>query len=122
MARVLIAEDDPDVRDVVAFRLEQAGHEVVPVADGVAALAEVRRRVPELVVLDVAMPGMSGLDVCRVLRSDPATAALPIMILTARGREDDVAGGFRAGADDYLVKPFSARELAARVRALLDRA
>jgi DNA-binding response OmpR family regulator len=118
---VLVAEDDPDVRDLVVFKLEQAGYEVTAVPDGPAALAAAQRRHLDLVVLDVSMPGMSGLDVCRLLRADPTTHALPIMMLTARAQERDVEGGFAAGADDYLVKPFSPRELASRIQALLAR-
>ena len=121
MTAVLVAEDDPDVRDLVLFKLEQAGYQVYAVADGTAALSAVAEHRPDLVLLDISMPGMSGLDVCRMLRADPASATTPIMMLTARSQERDVTTGFDAGADDYLIKPFSPRELTARVQALLAR-
>jgi two-component system phosphate regulon response regulator PhoB len=121
MSTVLIADDDPDILDLVAFKLEQSGHEVVSVSDGVTALAEARRLTPAVVVLDVSMPGLSGLDVCRELRADPETAGIPVILLTARVQEADVEMGFQVGADDYVVKPFSPRELASRVTAVLAR-
>ena len=122
MTAVLIADDDADIRDLVAFKLEQANLDVVAVADGVAALEAARQHRPQLVVLDVSMPGMSGLDVCRMLRADPDTRDMLIVLLTARVQEQDVEGGFTAGADDYVTKPFSPRELVSRVQALLSRA
>ncbi len=122
MTVVLIADDDADIRDLVAFKIEQAGFEVVAVADGQAALDQARSRQPALAVLDVSMPGVSGIEVCRALRSDPATAGMLIIMLTARVQERDVEGGFSAGADDYLTKPFSPRELVSRIQALLSRA
>jgi DNA-binding response OmpR family regulator len=118
---VLIADDDADIRELLAFKLEQASLEVVSVGDGVAALEAVRAHRPRLVVLDVSMPGMSGLDVCRMLRADPDTSEILIIMLTARVQEQDVEGGFMAGADDYVTKPFSPRELVSRVQALLGR-
>jgi len=118
---VLIADDDPDIRDLVAFKLEQANFEVIPVSDGESALAVAREQHPPIAVLDVAMPGMSGLDVCRLLRADPSTKDIMIILLTARVQEHDVEGGFSAGADDYVTKPFSPRELVSRVEALLTR-
>jgi len=121
MATVLLAEDDADIRYLVTFKLEQVGHEVRAFGDGLSALTDARGHPPELAVLDVMMPGMSGLDVCRELRKDPATADVPIIILTARAQEADIAAGFAAGADDYVVKPFSPRELAIRVQAVLAR-
>jgi DNA-binding response OmpR family regulator len=121
VSAVLIADDDPDIRDLVAFKLEQAGHDVTTVDNGLAALSAAQERPPDLVVLDVMMPGMSGIDVCRQLRGEPATAALPIILLTARAQEGDVEVGFGAGADDYVVKPFSPRELVSRVEAVLAR-
>jgi two-component system, OmpR family, phosphate regulon response regulator PhoB len=121
MTAVVVAEDDTDVRELVAFKLEQAGFDVIAVEDGPSALGAVDRHRPGLVVLDVAMPGMSGLDVCRMLRSNPATMSTPIMMLTARAQERDVESGFLAGADDYLVKPFSLRELVSRATALVER-
>lgn len=121
MATVLVADDDPDIRDLVAFKLEQSGVEVVTVGDGFAAVEACRRATPDLVLLDVMMPGMSGLDVCRVMRGDPSLAQIPVILLTARAQESDVSQGFEAGADDYVVKPFSPRELGSRVQAVLAR-
>jgi DNA-binding response OmpR family regulator len=118
---VLVADDDADIRDLVSFKLQQAGHEVIPVEDGQAALEQARSRQPTLAVLDVSMPGLSGIDVCRMLRADPATAGILIIMLTARVQEQDVEGGFSAGADDYVTKPFSPRELVSRIQALLSR-
>jgi two-component system phosphate regulon response regulator PhoB len=118
---ILVADDDMDIRDLVAFKLEQAGYDVVAVDNGLAALTEATQNPPDLVVLDVMMPGMSGIDVCRQLRQDAGTKALPIILLTARAQEGDVEVGFGAGADDYLVKPFSPRELVTRVEAVLAR-
>ncbi|WP_203786724.1 response regulator transcription factor [Paractinoplanes rishiriensis] len=121
MTVVLVADDDADIRDLVAFKLEQAGFEVIAVEDGETALEQARSRNPTLAVLDVSMPRMSGIDVCRMLRSDPATAGMLIIMLTARVQEQDVEGGFSAGADDYVTKPFSPRELVTRIQALLSR-
>jgi DNA-binding response OmpR family regulator len=122
MTVVLVAEDDPDIRDLVVFKLQQSGYEVIAAEDGPQALSAAREKLPELAVLDVSMPGMSGLDVCRMLRAEPATAQMLIIMLTARAQESDVDSGFVAGADDYIVKPFSPRELTTRLRALLARA
>jgi two-component system phosphate regulon response regulator PhoB len=119
---VLVADDDADIRDLVAFKLEQAGFEVIAVQDGQTALEQARSRQPTLAVLDVSMPGLCGIDVCRMLRADPATAGILIIMLTARVQEQDVEGGFSAGADDYVTKPFSPRELVSRIQALLSRA
>jgi two-component system phosphate regulon response regulator PhoB len=119
---VLVADDDADIRDLVAFKLEQAGLDVIVVEDGQAALEQARARQPALAVLDVSMPGLSGIDVCRMLRGDPVTAAMLIIMLTSRVQEQDVEGGFSAGADDYVTKPFSPRELVSRIQALLSRA
>ena len=122
MALVVVADDDPITRELVVFRLEADGHECVAVENGADALAAIRKRVPNLVILDVNMPGMSGFDVCRQLRAEPDLGRLPIIMLTASVQSGDVTQGFGSGADDYLVKPFNPRELSERVRALLDRA
>ncbi|WP_033317904.1 response regulator transcription factor [Streptomyces yerevanensis] len=121
MARVLIADDDADIRDLVAFKLVQSGHQVTAVEDGMAALQVMREQPLDLVLLDIRMPGMSGLDVCREVRAAPATASLPVILITARSQEGDVELGFAAGADDYIIKPFSPRELSSRVTAMLTR-
>ncbi|SDZ11454.1 two-component system, OmpR family, phosphate regulon response regulator PhoB [Micromonospora pattaloongensis] len=121
MTAILIADDDPDIRDLVAFKLEQAGYDVRAVDNGLAALSAARENPPDLAVLDVMMPGMSGVDVCRELYANPATATLPVILLTARAQEGDVEVGFGAGAVDYVIKPFSPRELVRRVEAVLAR-
>jgi DNA-binding response OmpR family regulator len=121
MTAILVADDDTDIRDLVMFKLEQAGFEVTAVDNGLAALTAARDAPPDLVVLDVMMPGMSGIDVCQELRRDPDTANLPIILLTARAQEGDVEVGFGVGADDYIIKPFSPRELLNRVEAVLAR-
>jgi two-component system response regulator MtrA len=118
---VLVADDDEDILLLVAFRLERAGCEVVTARSGDEALRLALEHTPDLAVLDVMMPGVSGLDAIRVIRSDPALADLPVILLTARAQESDVETGFDSGADDYITKPFSPRELASRVQALLSR-
>ena len=122
MTTVLVADDDADIRELVAFKLTQAGYEVVTAPDGVSALETARTTPLDLAVLDLMMPGLSGLDVCAQLRREEATATLPVIMLTAKAQEQDVATGFAAGADDYVVKPFSPRELVSRVQAVLARA
>jgi DNA-binding response OmpR family regulator len=117
-ARILVAEDDPKQANLVRVYLEREGHSVLLVSNGRAALDQCRARRPDLVVLDVMMPLVDGLDVCRILRAE---SDIPILLLTARTTEDDVLLGLDIGADDYITKPYSPRELAARVRALLRR-
>jgi DNA-binding response OmpR family regulator len=121
MTSVLVVDDDPDVCDLVTYKLEQSGFEVRRASDGDAALREVARRIPDLVLLDIMMPGISGLEVLERLRSDQATAVIPVVMLTAKAQENDVERGFQLGADDYVVKPFSPRELVRRVTAVLSR-
>jgi two-component system alkaline phosphatase synthesis response regulator PhoP len=121
VANILVAEDDPKQAELVRRYAVAEGHEVTVVGDGRAAVDAVRRRVPDLLVLDVMMPGIDGLDVCRILRADPATDDVPILMLTARATEDDLLHGLDLGADDYLTKPYSPRELMARARSLLRR-
>jgi DNA-binding response OmpR family regulator len=121
LARILVADDDVDIRELVEFKLSTLGHEVVVVADGAAAVDACRAQRPDLAVLDVMMPGVSGLEAIRVIRADPRLADLPVILLTARAQESDVETGFDSGADDYITKPFSPRELASRVEALLAR-
>ncbi|MET4077382.1 MULTISPECIES: response regulator [Janibacter] len=118
---VVVADDDDDIRDLVAFKLENAGYEVISVADGDSAWDRVREVRPTLAVLDVMMPGMSGLDVLREIRADESLAETKVILLTARSRDVDVDAGFSSGADDYLTKPFSPRELVHRVSSLLAR-
>lgn len=121
MAKIVVADDDEDIRDLVVFKLKQGGHEVTAVCDGAAAVAACQAELPALVVLDIMMPGMSGIDAARELRSHPATAKLPIILLTARAQELDIEQGFEVGAVDYITKPFSPREFSSRVAAVLAR-
>jgi DNA-binding response OmpR family regulator len=121
MATVLLAEDDADIRFLVTFKLTQVGYQVRAFGDGLSALADARERPPDLAVLDTMMPGMSGLEVCRELRKDPATASIPVIILTALAQDADITAGLAAGAVDYIVKPFSPRDFARRVDAVLAR-
>ncbi len=119
---ILIVDDERDLLDLLAYNLERAGYRVCRAATGREALAEVERHRPDLVVLDVMLPDLEGFEVLRSLRSREAFRDLPVILLTARGEEPDKLVGFELGADDYVVKPFSPRELLARVRAVLKRA
>ena len=117
--RVLVADDEDDIRDLVCLAVRKAGAaEVTAVADGTAALAAARLHLPDLAVLDVSMPGATGLEVCASLRAEPATAGIAILLLSAGASLDDVARGLSAGADAYLAKPFSVAGLVAQVRTL----
>jgi DNA-binding response OmpR family regulator len=118
---VLVADDEEDIRALVAFRLERAGYEVITAADGEEALTLATNRLPDLIVLDMMMPKANGLEVTRSLRGHEATKAIPVILLTARAQEADVASGFEAGVDDYVKKPFSPKDLQLRVQALLER-
>lgn len=122
MARIVVVDDDAPLRRIVAVTLTRVGHEVVDVGEGAAALDACSASRPDLVILDVMMPGMSGLDAARALRQNPHMDGLPIIVLTARVQESDIEQGFEAGADDYIIKPFSPRDLASRVSALLEHA
>src|SRR3546814_20189036 len=121
MAKIVVADDDEDIRELVVFKLRQIGHEVVAVGDGAAAVAACVEHEPDLALLDIMMPGMSGLDAARALRADAASARLPIIMPTARAQESDVDQGFSVGFDEYIPKPFPPRNLASRVAALLPR-
>lgn len=118
---VLVADDEPDILDLVRFRLEREGMQVVAARDGREALELAREHRPDVCVLDVMMPKLSGLEVLSRLRRDPQTAELRVIMLTARAQESDVEDGFDSGADDYIIKPFSPQELRQRVRAQLVR-
>lgn len=120
--RVLIVDDEDIVLRSLRRVLESEGFAVVEASSGAEALAKIADEPPDLVVLDILMPGMDGIEICRRLRADPFTAKLPILFLTAKGRREDVARGLDAGGDDYLIKPLDVVELPARVRALLRRA
>jgi DNA-binding response OmpR family regulator len=122
MARILVAEDDPDIANLLAHYLQRAGFEADLVASGRDVLPRIKKAPPDLLLLDIMLPGLDGLAVCRSVRGEPATAAIPIIMLTARGEESDRIVGLELGADDYITKPFSPNEVVARIRALLRRA
>ncbi|OPZ30949.1 MAG: Alkaline phosphatase synthesis transcriptional regulatory protein PhoP [Lentisphaerae bacterium ADurb.BinA184] len=121
MARefILVADDERDISELVEYNLTRSGFRVLCAASGEEALAVARQRAPDLIILDLMLPGVDGLDVCRALKSDPRTAGVPIIILSAKGEEADIVAGLELGADDYVTKPFSPRILVARVRAVL---
>jgi two-component system phosphate regulon response regulator PhoB len=121
MARILVIEDEADIRQVLDYNLKSAGHEVLEAARGMDGLRLVREREPDLVLLDLMLPDMPGTEVCRSIKDNPATRTLPVVMLTARGEEIDRVVGFEIGADDYITKPFSVRELVLRIRAVLRR-
>ena len=121
MARILVVEDSADIADLIVRYLERAGHTTDLITTGAAVQRHVRGKMPDLIVLDLMLPEMDGLQVCQALRHDPTTAAIPIIMLTARADEADRVHGLELGADDYVAKPFSPNELIARVGALLRR-
>jgi two-component system alkaline phosphatase synthesis response regulator PhoP len=120
--KILVAEDDRDIADLIAHYIQKQGWEAHVVGTGDEALAYARHHSPDLLVLDVMMPGLSGLEVCRALRTNRTTAAIPIIMVTARAEESDRIVGLEIGADDYIAKPFSTPELMARIKALMRRA
>ncbi|MEO7934549.1 MAG: response regulator [Chthoniobacterales bacterium] len=119
--KIIVVDDEVDVADLIAFHLQKAKYTVLTVADGAAALPLIREEMPALVVLDLMLPGVSGLEICRVLKSDPKLARIPVIMLTAKAEEVDRIVGFELGADDYVVKPFSPREFVLRVNAVVRR-
>jgi phosphate regulon transcriptional regulator PhoB len=120
-AKVLIVEDENDIAELIRYNVERAGYQTRVVGDGQQALRLIRQETPDLLLLDLMLPGMDGLEVCRRVRAEAGTRALPIIMVTAKGEETDRVVGLEMGADDYLVKPFSPRELVARLRAVLRR-
>ena len=118
---VLVVDDEPDLLELIHYNLKKVGYDVACVLSGEEALAHVRSSPPDLIVLDVLLPGLDGLEVCKVLRRNPTTAGIPIVMLTARSEDADVVAGLELGADDYLTKPFSPRVLLARIKAVLRR-
>ena len=119
--RVLILEDEADLADLVTLHLEREGLSVAAFPDGTSGLKAIERELPDLVVLDLMLPGLDGFEVCRRMRAGESTTDIPVLIVSARGEESDIVTGLELGADDYIVKPFSPRELVARARALLRR-
>ena len=116
--KVLVVEDDRDIQDLVVALLTREGHDVRAEDEGEAGLSAALTRSPDLVILDWMMPGMSGIDVCRAIRADPRMSRVPVLMLTSKAQEGDIAQAFTAGADDYMVKPFRGRELVSRVQSL----
>jgi two-component system, OmpR family, alkaline phosphatase synthesis response regulator PhoP len=121
MRRILVIEDDKDIVELVRYNLEKEGFQVAASADGTIGLAQIRKSPPDLLILDLMLPKISGLDICKEIRKDVSLNRLPVLILTAKGEEADRVVGLELGADDYVTKPFSPRELVARVKALLRR-
>jgi two-component system, OmpR family, phosphate regulon response regulator PhoB len=121
MARILIAEDEKQIADMIAFKLTNAGHQVIRAQDGEQAVTMATREHPDLILLDAMMPGLSGFEVLRRLKRDPALKDIGVIMVTAKGHERDVLSGLSGGAIDYVVKPFSLKELAARVELALRR-
>jgi two-component system phosphate regulon response regulator PhoB len=121
MKRVLLIEDDRDIVELVRYNLEREGFQVASAMDGASGLAQIRKTPPDILLLDLMLPKLSGLDICKEIRRDTTLNKLPILMLTARGEEADRVVGLEMGADDYVTKPFSPRELGARVKALLRR-
>src|SRR5437868_7014298 len=110
-AKILVVDDEPDVVQLIEYNLKAAGYDVAAAADGREALTKARASQPDLIILDLMLPEVEGLDVCKILRRDPSTAGIPIVMLTAKASETDRVLGFELGADDYVTKPFSPREL-----------
>ena len=121
MTKILVAEDEPDIRELVTFMLRFAGYEVVAAANGEDAVLTAARELPDLVLLDVRMPRMTGYDACRLMRANPDLRNVPVVFLSAKGQEAEIRSGMEAGAEEYLLKPFSPMELTNRVRAILAR-
>lgn len=121
MARILIAEDEPDIRELVAFTLRFAGHEVVATSNGEEALQQADQVVPDLILMDVRMPKMTGYDACRAMKNDPNLKDIPVVFLSAKGQDSEIQTGLDAGAEEYLLKPFAPDQLVERVRAILGK-
>ncbi len=121
MTKILIAEDEPDIRDLVAFTLRFAGHEVVTATNGEEAVQVAKKELPDLIILDVRMPRMTGYDACRAIKSDPVLNPVPVIFLSAKGQESEIQDGMNAGAEEYLLKPFAPDQLTDRVRSILAR-
>ena len=121
MAKILVAEDEKQIADMIAFKLTNSGHQVIRAQDGEQAMKLARLEIPDLIMLDAMMPGLSGFEVLRRLKADSALRSVPVIMVTAKGHERDVLSGLRGGAVDYVVKPFSLKELAARVELALGK-
>ena len=118
---ILVVEDDLDIRELISFNLQNEGHQVFEAKDGEAGIDKAREKLPDLILLDLKLPGIQGLDVCSIIKSDQETKETPIIMVTALGQEEDIVKGLETGADDYITKPFSIKVLIARVNAVLKR-
>ncbi|MBI5293865.1 MAG: response regulator transcription factor [Chloroflexi bacterium] len=121
MTKILIAEDEPDIRELVAFTLRFAGYEVVTAANGEEAVQQAVKEMPDLALMDVRMPRMTGYDACRAMKANPELKDIPVVFLSAKGQEGEIATGIEAGAEEYLLKPFAPDQLTERVRAILGK-
>src|SRR5512139_1778221 len=121
MKTILVIEDERDLLDLIVFNLEKEGYRVITALDGSSGLETARTRSPDMIILDLMLPGIMGTEICKILKKNEKTSAIPIIMLTAKGEEIDRVVGFEVGADDYVVKPFSNRELMLRIRAVLRR-
>ncbi len=119
MARILIAEDEPDIRELVAFTLRFAGHEVIATSNGEEALHKASEINPDIILMDVRMPRMTGYDACRAMKADPLLKNIPVVFLSAKGQDSEIQTGLEAGAEDYLLKPFAPDQLTERVKVIL---
>jgi two-component system alkaline phosphatase synthesis response regulator PhoP len=121
MTKILIAEDEPDIRELVAFTLRFAGYEVVAASNGEEAVQTASREFPDLILMDVRMPRMTGYDACRVMKASAELKDIPVVFLSAKGQESEIQAGLEAGAEEYLLKPFAPDQLTDRVRAILSK-
>lgn len=121
MARILIAEDEPDIRELVAFTLRFAGHEVTTTSNGEEALHQASELIPDLILMDVRMPRMTGYDACRAMKLNPTLKDIPVVFLSAKGQDAEIQSGLEAGAEDYLLKPFAPDQLTDRVKSILSK-
>jgi len=121
MARILIAEDEPDIRELVAFTLRFAGHEVITTSNGEEALQQASQIIPDLILMDVRMPRMTGFEACRAMKTNPALKDIPVVFLSAKGQDSEIQSGLDAGAEEYILKPFAPDQLTERVKAILSK-
>ena len=121
MARILIAEDEPDIRELVAFTLRFAGHEVTTTMNGEEAFHKAQEMIPDLIMMDVRMPRMTGYDACRAMKQIPSLKDIPVVFLSAKGQDAEIQSGLEAGAEEYLLKPFAPDQLVERVKAILSK-
>ena len=121
MARILIAEDEPDIRELVAFTLRFAGHEVVATSNGEEALHKASEMVPDIILMDVRMPRMTGYDACRAMKADPLLKNIHVVFLSSKGQDSEIQTGLEAGAEEYLLKPFAPDQLTERVKVILGK-